>query len=255
MDLKFKREKLAALKDEVEDFHPVLMHLFEAVPEITKVEYTHGKDEKGADFVLSRQNHILGDVEYIGVIVKVGKIHMDFSDIERQIDECDLPRLISNGKQQIYLHEIWIVSNENITKNAQEKIHHKYHARKIHFIDYERLVQLIDKHIQNYWYEFSIKVGEYLSNVWIQNEDLDKSLNLLSSCNKKIYIEQDIVEVDSDYNASPKNRRPVRPNQNIKIHDEINSKKVILIEGGMGTGKSKLLRQLISYYAQGEVFF
>ena len=51
---KIKREKLASLKDEVKDFHPLLEIIFPQLPRVNHIEYTHGNNEKGADFVLQR---------------------------------------------------------------------------------------------------------------------------------------------------------------------------------------------------------
>ena len=76
------------------------------MPRITNVEYHHGSAEMGADFVLSRTNDTFGHTEYIGVIAKIGRIVQDFTNVDRQIEECALPRLVQGGKKKIYLTEI-----------------------------------------------------------------------------------------------------------------------------------------------------
>ena len=90
---KIANEKLDLITREVEDLHPLLNAMLPKLPRVQDVEYHHGGDEMGADFVISRTNDTFGNTEYIGVIAKVGKIVQDFADIERQINECDLPRL------------------------------------------------------------------------------------------------------------------------------------------------------------------
>ncbi len=64
---KQKRAILAGLQREVDDFHPLLEQLLPKLPLVKAVEYTHGRDEFGADFVVSRENDLLGSIDYIGV--------------------------------------------------------------------------------------------------------------------------------------------------------------------------------------------
>ena len=101
-----RTSKLDSIKDEVNDLHPLLEILFPKMPRITNVEYHHGSAEMGADFVLSRTNDTFGHTEYIGVIAKIGRIVQDFTNVDRQIEECALPRLVQGGKKKIYLTEI-----------------------------------------------------------------------------------------------------------------------------------------------------
>ena len=92
---KIANEKLDLITGEVENFHPLLDAVLQKLPRVQDVEYHHGRDEMGADFVISRTNDTFGDIEYIGVIAKVGKIVQNLADIERQIRECDVPRFFS----------------------------------------------------------------------------------------------------------------------------------------------------------------
>lgn len=54
------KEKMQAISDEVGELHPVLQKLFEKHPKVSRVEYTHGTEEMGADFVLTRTHDVLG---------------------------------------------------------------------------------------------------------------------------------------------------------------------------------------------------
>lgn len=112
---------LNTITKEVEEFHPLLDILLPQLPNVMNVEYTHGKDEMGADFVLSKQHDTFGHIEYVGVVAKIGKIHQDFTAIERQIDECSIPRFFLNGKGKINISEVWVIVTGNITHNAQKK--------------------------------------------------------------------------------------------------------------------------------------
>lgn len=100
------KEKLASISDEVAELHPLLRSLLPKLPRVVDVEYTHGPQEMGADFVISRRDDTFGQTEYVGVIAKVGKILQDFSDVERQIKECEVPRTFFGGKKKIRLAEV-----------------------------------------------------------------------------------------------------------------------------------------------------
>ena len=148
-----KQARLASIKDEVGELHPLLKRLLPKLPTVISVEYTHGPTEMGADFVVQRRHEIFGDTDYVGVIAKVGKIVTDFSDIERQIGECWVPRTVDGGTKKVRLNEVWVVVTENITKGAQEKILNKFESAKIEFLQWSRLVSLIDRYIPDYWTE------------------------------------------------------------------------------------------------------
>jgi DNA-binding NarL/FixJ family response regulator len=250
MDASEKRKKIESLASEVSDIHPYLEELLKQLPGIKNVRYTHGsQEEKGADFVLTKPSELMGEPRYIGVIVKKGKIHMDFSDVERQIDECSLGRYSPSIKTEIFLTEVWVIATGNITAHAKEKIHHKFNTRAIEFIDSQYLSEWTDKYLPNWWYDFSTKTGEYLNDLWIKNDENDKRLNLIRSCNKKIYIEHDVFQEVPEYTQGRKVKHT-----KVNIFDEIKSKDVLLIQGNMGAGKSKLIRCIIDHYASGSVY-
>lgn len=95
-----KKSKLSQINDEVKDFHPVLEKILNKLPNVISVEYTHGQEEMGADFVVALRDKIFGNTEYVGVIAKVGKVVQDFSDIMRQIEECEIPRTFWGVKRK-----------------------------------------------------------------------------------------------------------------------------------------------------------
>ena len=70
LDEKYKKEKISNINDEVKEFHPLLNSLFKKMIEISNVEYTHGQQEMGADFILTRCDALLDNIEYIAIVVK-----------------------------------------------------------------------------------------------------------------------------------------------------------------------------------------
>lgn len=157
-----KIKRLQVLNREVEELHPLLAVLFPRLPHINSVEYRQGPREMGANFVLEKFDPTLAVTEYIGVIVKIGKIQQNHGEVERQIDECEIERHYQAGKKRIVLSEVWIVSNDSISHGAQDKIQHKYRNKSIKFVPGEKLVELINKFYEEYWTDVGVKVGEYL---------------------------------------------------------------------------------------------
>ncbi len=195
----FKRKKLALLKGEVKDFHPVLDKIFPQLPRVSHVEYTHGPNEKGADFVLSRTDDAIGDVEYIGTIVKVGNISVSLTSIFDQIDDCESKRILFNGKKKILLDEIWIITNENITRRAKEKINDRYKLRKVKFINRDNLIKWIDEFLPNFWVAVPLEIGSYLSSLKSSILEMDSAFSLLPSGVDPFYVDQDLRKIEHNY--------------------------------------------------------
>ena len=244
--------KLDSIKDEVSGLHPLLKVLLPKLSGVQNVEYHHGPAEMGADFVISQTNATFGNTEYIGVIAKAGRIVQDLSTIERQIEECNIPRLVQGGKKKIRITEIWVIATKHITKGAKEKIFDKYSTRKIEFIDGATLEKLVDKYTPLAWSKLPIVVGEYLEDLRIRTEEQDKSLSLLQIADKAFYIDQDLYHLpDIEYRHRRKRRHPPRK---VDIDHVIKSHRCIFIEGAVGSGKSKLLRRIISEVTNPEAF-
>lgn len=247
-------DRLSNIRNEVSDLHPLLEKLLPKLPNVRDIEYTHGPDEMGADFIIAKEHDILKHINYIGVVAKVGKLHQNFSDVERQIDEClTVSRFYRGGKEEIYISEVWVIVTKNITGGAEKKIRGKFKSSKIEFLPGKRLEELIDEFLPVFWTDLSLQVSDYLKTLEERTRELDRSFSLFDIGNTDLYIEQDIYErVDLNYREL--RTRKVGRNKKVNIHREIENEKLILIEGGMGSGKSKLLRQLILHYTKPDVF-
>ena len=233
--------KLDSITDEVQDLHPLLHLLLRRLPRVKDVEYHHGPHEMGADFVLARDHDVFPTTDYVGVIAKIGKIAQDHGDIERQIDECAVSRLFQGGRANIYLTEIWVIATKHITNGAQRKIHSKYANRKIAFIDGAHLERLVDKYIPTAWSRLPLALSDYLHGLRTRTNEEDKNLSLVPVSSDGFYVRQDLYRVpDPEYHWKPKTRPPER----IQL-DEVGTQRHTYIEGGMGSGKSKLIRHLI----------
>jgi hypothetical protein len=246
LEVKKKKEKLEKIGKEVEDFHPVLNELFHNMTEIVHVEYTHGLNELGADFVLARNDSILKQTDYIGVIVKIGTIKQDNEGVRRQIRECSYERIFGHTNTKGYLNTIWIITNMTITENAKRGFQNDFSNSKIKFIEQETLISLINDHYPTFWEDIPTGISSYFNTESAKCKLDDEKLSILE--NSEFYVEPDIVK--SNYEDLKHNQ----VQKKIDILKEISSSELIIIEGGMGAGKSKLLRKLFLYYCDANVF-
>jgi hypothetical protein len=254
---KEKKAIIEGLESEVNDIHPILERIFPKLPRVEIVEYTHGKDEMGADFILGLRDDIIGDTEFVGIIVKKGKIAQDITDVERQIDECEEERLILNGKKKIRLDEVWVINNSNVTSGAKTKIHRKFSSKKIKFIDYSILCSWIDKYLPSYWYTIPPAVGSYLQSLAITLAEENKAHSLLPSSSNDFYVPQDLRKVEFTYGKKTKKgakRKGAPKKETVSVFQSIESNKITFIEGSPGSGKSQMLRNAAEHYASPVIY-
>ncbi|HVU08467.1 MAG TPA: NACHT domain-containing protein [Verrucomicrobiae bacterium] len=241
-----KRKRLESIKDEVGELHPLLKILLPKMPSVKNVEYTHGNNEMGADFLLSRFDETFGQLDYISVVAKIGKIDQpNISDVDRQIEESFIPKLFNSGKENVNVNEVWVVTNAGVSNGAKIKINDKYRGRKINFITGDKLWKLIDQYAPNFWTAIPLQIGDYLNQFRLRNDEIDRSVSLTKN-NADLYVEQDIYTI-------PENKWEARRDSHKKPHKVdifqiIQRESAVLIEGEMGAGKSKLLRHIIRHY-------
>jgi hypothetical protein len=237
---KWKLDRITTITDEVNDFHPLLKQVFSADRSITRFEYTHGNTEMGADFVLARPDPTLGEEHYVGVIVKCGGIKQNFEDVRRQIEECKVERYFEGGKKKIYLTEIWIVTNGAISNGAERKIFEDFKTRNVRFIDGDKVAQLVDKHASHFWNHVPEVLAAYLNVTHAELLASEAQMSLLPSVSVGHYIDQDLRALESPTNIKVKR---IKAPRRLKLVDAILSNKVMLVEAGMGAGKSSLFRR------------
>lgn len=246
-----KINRIKNLKNEVRELHPLLHTLFKKLPGISHVEYRQGPTEMGADFIITKKDTTLDDIEYIGCIVKIGQIKQDHQELNRQIEECELERTINGGTRKIFLSEIWIIANGNITHGAQEKIHHKYKNKNIKFIDLEKIVSLTDKFYPQYWSDINVQVGEYLRSLTSKTEDIVKNRSLINPSQKNIYVPQQLIATKR---RASNIASPTRKQKRINAATLLDKESFVIVEAMMGAGKSTLAATLVNQYSNPNVF-
>lgn len=253
MDIKAKAKLIEAIDDEVNGLHPLLRDTFRKMEGIREVEYTHGPNEKGADFVLTRFDDALGRTHEIGIVAKKGKILSNADDVFRQIEECQMPRTIRGGKAHVSLSEVWVVNTSSISQQAQERINHKFSGQRIEFIDGDKLTELVDLHAPYFWSEIKTEVGAYLHDLSSRLMLADRECSVVNGLGcEDFYISPEIQEIEKIRYIS-KNRRASK-HRLVNILEEIFYSKVNFLEGEMGFGKSKTARSIVSHFCAPELY-
>ena len=238
------RELVESISDEVKDFHPLLKIVLPELPSVKDCEYTHGKDEWGADFILTVEDTILGGLEHIGVIVKRGSIKQDLRNIDTQIEECRMKkRKIRGGTKEIEIDRVWIVANGSISNNAKEKIHLKHRGTGISFIDGAKLAELIVQHTPFIGDSVTPEIAEYLQRVQTKVESRRERRDMLAMSEDTPEIELDIVELKREPDGYARQEL-------VKFEDIIeHSGGIMILEGRAGAGKTREMEKHTRHYA------
>lgn len=252
MNQQHKREQVEAIDDEVNGLHPLLHEILQKIAHVSYVEYTHGPNELGADFVVLREDPAIKETSFIGVIAKTDRILQSTTDVERQIEECNLKRPIRQGKQEVRLSEIWVITSKSVSHNAKLKIQEKYAGRKVFFFDADWLVDQVDTHAPYFWYRLPNATGGYLSNLSIRVAQLNAQTSLLPhGVHLTTYIDLDVAEAEADrYKKQSIGSKP----RLVNLLEEACMHKLAILEADMGFGKSTLVRRIVAELAVPEVY-
>lgn len=239
------KARIVNIKEEVKELHPLLDTIFHKMPSLMKVEYTHGPTERGADFILTKESPEFGDTEYVGVIVKVGKIVQGISNVTEQIEECTLRRISPSGKKEIYLSEVWVVANGTITEGAKEKIWNSYKSQKVKFVDINQLTKWVQTYVPDYGVDVDIQDYNLIVKQKESCVEREQKFSLLPKEREAQYLIPEIIHIDDEFS----------PTETIKnIYNRVEKSKFISIESQMGGGKTKLLNNIVEYFSDIEVY-
>lgn len=248
-------ESLRRIEDEVKEFHPILHSLFRKMPGIDRCHYNQGPNEMGADFILYKTDNTLIRTTHIGVIVKVGTIKQNTTEIERQIKECFIPRK-GQDTNEVKIREVWVITNCEITNNAREVLTSQYSDKKIEFISGQDLASLIERFAPECLASMPPALQSFAedSEQSLQSED---KISLIIPGMHSFYIEPNITrKVFDSYGNISKTKRLKSADELLK---NLTNSPISFIEAGAGGGKSKLARELIrkiissSDYASGKI--
>jgi hypothetical protein len=237
-----KQEYIQSLKDEVKQFHPFLRSLFIAMVNkdvLINVDYTHGPNELGADFILTKRDSILGENTAISVIVKTGSLRNALGEVERQIEESKAPRKDQNGNV-VFVREFWVVTNSTISNNTRTLIQEKFKNLNIVFWDDSRIETACNSFLGDDWNTSRHSTKNFLAD---RKKFFTNAIerNSLIQVADDFPLRQTIIERHTSYNQ---NKTKNKSAQKINILEFVKTKKMMLLEGGFGSGKTRILNQL-----------
>lgn len=246
---------LKELEDEVRELHPILNVLFRKLPGIERVHYNQGSNELGADFILFRADPALLRTTCIGVVVKAGPIRQNTVEVERQIKECFIPRRAVDGTE-IQIREVWVVSSQDITKNARDVINKQYADKKIEFIPAQDLASLIDRFAPDSFVTITPALQDFAESVLLTLEAEDQR-SLIVPGMESFYIEPKFVRKNFDGYGKAQVVKGIKGLDDL-LRRLVDSQ-LSVVEAGAGGGKSRLARELVrrvlasAQYADGKI--
>ena len=256
MNRQAKIEKLKEFKDENE-FRLFIMDLLGFIS-FKKIQHTHqyGRIELGKDVIASLE-HTLDDDEWYAFVVKKGRIigNTDITEnVKNQIKQAfEYPYETIEGKQ-IKINKVRVLSNENISEGAREAIG-KSNDLKIYtnyeFWWNEKLIELIDKHYPDFWLPGDLIDKEYTKRTTdiIETEFEIKGLSVTKLSEPKVqkllqlFVTPQLVEFVSVKDRKIKQK--IQRNK-VSIDDICDSKANFIIRGDPGSGKSRLVNEVVS---------
>lgn len=247
-----KRKKLEDLVDEVRDLHPFVEALLRRLPGVQDVRNTHGTQEFGADFLLTKIDPTTERTRHVGVVVKSGSINQgDSHDLDRQIEECQtVPRTIEHGMKDIRIGEVWVICNQTISNNAKTIIGSKFRGLSIEFFDAADVVERTDKYAPFLWQNVPSLLSQYLVALDERLANEEQQAHLIGPVASVPTIDLEFAEIEiGEYQERRKRKRRI-----VRILEEIDSRLAVVVEGEMGAGKSHLLRRLARQYASLDAF-
>lgn len=157
-----------------------------------------------------------------------------------------------NGKKEILVNEIWVVTSLGITQNAQDYFSQKYVNYKVKFIGPELLSRMVVDVLPEYFDGISIPINQYLQRNRESLERLQASTKLWFNGMLGVEATQELIYQENK-NYTQNNTKFHRA-RNVTIDSLITKGGVSLIEGGVGSGKSSLLRSTAIEYLDSEKF-
>ena len=140
------------------------------------------------------------------------------------------------------------MATSTITQGAKAKIHATYKTAKVHFVSGRDLAELVETWAPYYWSDVPIETSSYLTEIRTEAREQDERLDIIQVTGEPLYIAQhvDRVMVDPYQHAAKRQKKRAK----VDPLTELESNRFMLIEAGMGGGKSKLIRHLVQSIAE-----
>ena len=163
-----------------------------------------------------------------------GSVGMDYSQISL---------IIKKIREKYAANNVFVYSNQNITKGFQSSIKSELNTERITYIGRDEFISLIDEIFPEYWRHDDLELIQYEKDYtdFVANDSDLKKLKFPNDKYAKlldIFIEPMLVR----YYQDAKTNNPVSKKYSVNeliAHDES-----VIIEGEAGSGKSTLLKKI-----------
>lgn len=261
-----RRRRITAIAGELE-LHVVLESLFRRMPGVEWAEVTHGTQEFGKDLVFCATD-VLGDRDYTGVVVKLGKItgaasgSASLGTVKRQVEQVakiPFPNLREKGVTR--MNRVLVVCTESISGNAQTEILACAPTDYINvtFWDGERLEQMLFQHYPEFFVSVPVAVAEYLKRFCDLHRELTPEHRRLGGHSTRklseIFVDPTMIYFDEEqFAVRPRKRKAhgatrlvssqaiLRP-ESFGVKALTTPPKNVFVMGPPGCGKSVLLKK------------
>jgi NACHT domain len=252
MDQASKRNHIESIDDEVNTLHPLLESIFQKFPGVVRVEYTHGKYERGADFLVEKEDPGTKRRRIIGVVVKAGRISpAKMPEIEEQIRECGEHRHYK-VMEKVSCSEVWVFASGGFTERSKEKAAERFSNMTVEFFDAGDIVGFVDDHAAFLWGNLPYGLSPYYQSLTEKLNQLDQATAITVAINQAPYIELDVYErVRKTYTNQTSTKPEIRA---VNLMSVLRETKVALLEAEMGFGKSRLARRIANQLASADSF-
>lgn len=167
---RFKKEKYIASLSE-DDFRDQVIR-----PLFLRLGYKDGRDlcgpsEEGKDAVFYELNR-LGQKEYLAVQTKRGKLNMAskasqnlISAIVQLQTALATPIALIKEKTTVYPSKVYLCASGKINNTARSHITSETRDTRIHFLDSDEVIPLIDEHFPELWLGIDVELLPYLRSL------------------------------------------------------------------------------------------
>ncbi|MFN0290127.1 NACHT domain-containing protein [Pedobacter helvus] len=253
-------DKLKKLKDfeNEKDFREFLISLLKKMG-FKDVLHTHryGFPEFGKDIIGKIEHPIEGE-EWYSFVVKKGRISGNTDDVENiknQISQSlEYPYNSINGNS-VKISKVKVVTNENFTNGAQNAISSSPQLKSWNGYSFwwnEPLVDLIDKNYPDFWLPGDEFIKSYSKELKRSiNEEFElKELSLQKIDDKNvqklinIFVEPNMTEVNIEQDKDKLKGKSYN-RKKVGVNTVFDSSENFIIVGEAGSGKSKILNNLV----------
>lgn len=257
-----KLQLIRALGNEAEFRETLLLPLFRQMKKYEHVDYTHGANERGKDFVLIGRDE-LAELTYTAVVVKCRDITntTDGRKNESVANVCtQVAASINSGysctlqNRDVTFNKILVITNGSISHSAKEEIvklanTHKF--TKVSFKSGQDLVTWVDSYLPEFYTTSSGLTSAYLGELRKKCERLDE-LKTIAKYKGEARRLLDVFVSPTLYRVPTSIKEDSQPKPVYeKLERIVHQKGHIMILGGPGSGKSTLLRAQVQRLIDG----